>query len=376
MPSEFLSSDSLIVTQMACPFDVELVDGGIELVDGAESLMGKEVTFEIAPGSLDIVEFGGVFGQPLDGQPRARVECGARELAGVDRSVVEHQHDRLSCLSRSWPVERVEPFQEADEIGATLGVAAMHDQPAGSMIERADERQLASLARCRHAQISTSLGPGVRQIRMRQRLGFVLEQQDDVARFGLTFQELEPKPGAIYGAAILSASKAVAGPSPSVAVFFSALLSCDFEMETSARRVISACRRGNVQFARSATGAVNTDAATPAAASLLTLSRPGRALARRPSTPLSANQLRHRRTLSGVTPNARAICPLVQPLIDNTTARARSASSRRSDRASACNASTCSAVETTRGRPAMTHPTARRNIRRVYDMWHDQGNPA
>jgi hypothetical protein len=85
------------------------------------------------------------------------------------------------------------------------------------------------------------------------------------------------------------------------------LLSCDFEIETSAWRSISACSRGNVQFGRSATGSVKSDATTLAAASLFAASRPVRSLARKPSTPAWANQLRHRRTLSGVTPKARAI---------------------------------------------------------------------
>jgi hypothetical protein len=74
------------------------------------------------------------------------------------------------------------------------------------------------------------------------------------------------------------------------------LLSCDFEIETSAWRAISACRRGNVQFVRSATGSVKSDATMLAAASLFTASRPGRSLAGKPSTPACANQLRQRRT--------------------------------------------------------------------------------
>src|SRR5713101_2760603 len=330
-----LSSDSLIVTQMAGSFVIELIDGagdsGIELIDGPEGLVSEEVALEVAPGAFDVIELRGVFRQPLDGQPGALVEGGATELAGVDRAVVEDQDDGLCGVSGPRPIEWVEVLQQGDEVGAALGWTAMHDQGAGGMVERADERQLARLPGRRDPQIGAAFGPGVRQIRMGQHLGLVLRQQHDVAGIGLLLQELEPEPGAVDGIRLLPAEQAVARSAPAVAIFFSVLLSCDFEIETSACRAISACSRGNVQFARSATGAVNNDAATLAAASLFTASRPARSIARRPSIPASANQLRQRRTLSGVTPKARAICPLVQPLSDSTIARARSASSRRAD---------------------------------------------
>src|SRR5580658_4605405 len=70
-----LSSDSLIVTQMAAPFMIEAIDserdGGVQFLDRTEGLMCEEVAFEIAPSAFDIVQFRGVFGQPLDRQPGA-----------------------------------------------------------------------------------------------------------------------------------------------------------------------------------------------------------------------------------------------------------------------------------------------------------------
>jgi hypothetical protein len=63
----------------------------------------------------------------------------------------------------------------------------------------------------------------VRQIRMGQRLGLVLRQQDDVARFSLLLQEFEPEPGTIDGIGILSGEQAVSRPTPSITVF---LASC------------------------------------------------------------------------------------------------------------------------------------------------------
>src|SRR3954453_16896931 len=40
---------------------------------------------EVAPTSFDIVQFGGVFRQPLDGEPGALGERAGCQLAGVDR---------------------------------------------------------------------------------------------------------------------------------------------------------------------------------------------------------------------------------------------------------------------------------------------------
>ena len=84
----------------------------------------------------------------------------------------------------------------------------MHDQRAASMVEGTDQRQLARLARRRYPQIGAASGPGVRQIGMGQRLGFVLRQQHDVARLGLLLQELESQPGAIDGGRVLSSGEA------------------------------------------------------------------------------------------------------------------------------------------------------------------------
>jgi hypothetical protein len=41
------------------------MDGVVEVIDIGEGLMREEVAFQIAPGSLDVVELGNVFRQPL-----------------------------------------------------------------------------------------------------------------------------------------------------------------------------------------------------------------------------------------------------------------------------------------------------------------------
>src|SRR4051812_11450198 len=46
---------------------------------------------EVAPASFDVVQFGGVFRQPFEGEPGALGERAGCQLAGVDRPVVENR---------------------------------------------------------------------------------------------------------------------------------------------------------------------------------------------------------------------------------------------------------------------------------------------
>ena len=94
------------------------MDSAVEMIDIGEGLMGEEVPFQIAPGSLDVVEFRGVFRQPFDGQPIARGKRGARGFAGMDRAVVENKDDGLVRAARARPVDRVEAAEEGDEVAA------------------------------------------------------------------------------------------------------------------------------------------------------------------------------------------------------------------------------------------------------------------
>jgi len=375
-----LSSNLLIVTHLASPFAVEfddrVLDGKFEVFDGWKGAVGEEVALEITPGPLDVVQLGRVFRQPLDGQPGS---CGDRRMgepAGMDRAVVEHQHDRHDRPPRFRSVAMVKLFQQSDEVGAAFAGADMHDQFAAATVEHAEQRPLARLARRRDAQVGAPFGPSVRQIRMRQRLRFVAEQQDDVASNRLLAQQTQPQSRPVDRLRILSAVQAMAGAAPFEPPFFSALLNCAFEIESPLRAASSACNRGKVQFGRSATGLDRTSRAKARAASLLIGAGPACGCARKPSTPSAMNHVRHRRTLSGVTPKARAICPLVQPCTDNKTARARSTSSRRADRASASSSATSSTVATTRGRPTMTPSILSHAHLNTYQMWRGQENPA
>src|SRR3954467_15955948 len=69
-------------------------DGAFESVGIGEGMIGELMLLEVAPASLDIVEFGSVFRQPFEGQPGARGERLCGQLAGVDRPVIENRDQR------------------------------------------------------------------------------------------------------------------------------------------------------------------------------------------------------------------------------------------------------------------------------------------
>jgi hypothetical protein len=87
-----------------------------------EGLVGEVMGLEVAPDRLDVVEFGRVFPQPLDGEPvRASRQRGERAFAGVDRTIVLDQHDRLGLSPGLRSIETVELLEMDDEIAAPLG---------------------------------------------------------------------------------------------------------------------------------------------------------------------------------------------------------------------------------------------------------------
>ena len=67
LPDAPLSSDSMIVPQMLLgTFMVDgmnrLLDSVVEFIGGGESQVSQEMTLEVAPGALDVIEFRGVLG--------------------------------------------------------------------------------------------------------------------------------------------------------------------------------------------------------------------------------------------------------------------------------------------------------------------------
>ncbi len=75
------------------------MDRAVECAWVGECLMREMMRLEVMPDALDVVQFGGIFGQPLDGEPmRAGGQRGAREFAGMDRPIVFDQHHWLAGL--------------------------------------------------------------------------------------------------------------------------------------------------------------------------------------------------------------------------------------------------------------------------------------
>jgi hypothetical protein len=333
-----------------------VMDGLVERGGIGEGLVGEMVSLKVAPDELDIVEFGRVFRQPFDGEPVcAGGQGGERAFAGVDRTIVLDQHDRLGLSPGLRPIELVELLEMDDEIAASFGRAGMDSELAADVIERAQHRDLLGLPRRRHAQVRPRLRPGAGEIRMGQRLALVAVEKNDVARFGLLFAQLQAQTYPFHLAFRLTSFQRVPGPPPAELFFRKALDSCERLMRTPSRASISTRRRGIVQLRRSATGCSSKGTATRKAASLFTGGGPGAMLAFSAATPPAAKLLRHSRTVSSRTPNASAIRGLLQPVNVSNTARARSASPRSREPARAASAARCSSLATTGDFPAMPH---------------------
>ena len=165
------------------------MNSAVEMIGVGEGLMREEVAFQVAPGSLDVIQFRGIFWEPLDGQPRPHGEGSLGGLAGMDRTVVEDEDDGFVLAAGAWPVNRVEASQKGDEVAAALGGASADDQLVFGEVESADHRPLARLARRLDAQVAAAFGPGPGEIGMGESLRLVAEQQGDIAGFGLALQE-------------------------------------------------------------------------------------------------------------------------------------------------------------------------------------------
>src|SRR5665213_4269724 len=305
--------------------------------------MGEMMRLEVAPDGFDVVEFGSVFGQPLDGEPvRPGRESRKRELADMDRPIVLDQHERFCRPAGLGAVELVELFEMGHEVGAALAWARVDGELAGDVIERSQHRHLLGLSRRRHAQVGAGLRPGAGEIGMGQRLAFVAVEQNDVAGFGLALAQLQAQADPIHLARGLPSLQRVPGPPPTELFFRKAFDNCDRLMRTPSRASISARMRAIVQFGLSATGSSSNGVITRNAVELFTGSGPGAMLAFSASTPPLPKSLRHRRTVSSRTPNASALRGLVQPASVSSTARARSASPRSREPASAVKPEHCS----------------------------------
>jgi hypothetical protein len=84
-----------------------------------------------------------------------------------------------------------------DKIGAPLGPGRRDDQPAPRVIERAHHRDLLRPSGRRNPKVRAFLGPGARQIGMRQRLALIGKQQHDVASLGLRLEQFQAQTAAV-----------------------------------------------------------------------------------------------------------------------------------------------------------------------------------
>src|SRR3954466_6406816 len=339
----------MVSQRMAASFGIEfpdgVVDGLIEVVRSGEGLVSEMMPLEVAPETLDIVQVRSIFRQPLDGEPMSPLgEGGTSRLAGVDRTVVEDEHERLERDAELGPIAAVDLLQESDEVRASFGSAGLNNELATRPVEHPEQRHFGALARRWDAQIGPSLRPDVRQIGMGDHCGLVAAQKRDVARLGLGLEQLAAQARPVHGVGVLPTFQCVAGSPPAKAPFFrSTTESREREMRTPARVSISSARRGSVQFGRSATGPDRTSSATARARSALTGAGPGATDVFSASIPPVMKVLRQKRTVSSRTPKASAIWPLVQPKRVSTIARARSAAPRSCERLSAISANRCSA---------------------------------
>ncbi len=89
--SSLYENGGWVELSLAVEADDSIMDGAVERVCVGESMVGEIVLLEVAPTSLDIVQLGGVFRQPFEGEPRTRKERLCCELAAVDWSVVENR---------------------------------------------------------------------------------------------------------------------------------------------------------------------------------------------------------------------------------------------------------------------------------------------
>ena len=161
-------------------------DDMTESVGIGESMVGELMLFEVAPASFDIVQLGGIFRQPFEGEPRARGERRCGQLAGVDRPVVENRDQGPGAFGGA--VGGAELIEQVDKVGGALGGAGMHEKLTAHRIEGAEHRALFCLAGCLDAQRGAAPSPAARQVGMRERLGFVEEHQIDRSLCGLGFQ--------------------------------------------------------------------------------------------------------------------------------------------------------------------------------------------
>jgi hypothetical protein len=161
-------------------------DGAGESVGIGEGMIGELMLLEVAPASFDVVQFGGVFRQPFEGEPGALGERLCGQLAGVDRPVVEHCDQRPGAFGGA--VGSAELIEQGNKVGGALGGTGVYEKAPVHRIKGPEHRPLFRLTGRFDPQLDAAPRPAARQIRMRERLGFIEKHQIDRPCRSLGFQ--------------------------------------------------------------------------------------------------------------------------------------------------------------------------------------------
>src|ERR671916_3052245 len=100
-------------------------NGAGESVGIGEGAIGQIMLLEIAPASLDVVQLGGIFRQPLDGEPGTLGKRAGCQFAAVDRSIVENRDQGPGAFGGA--VGGAKFVEQSDKIGRALGGAGVHE---------------------------------------------------------------------------------------------------------------------------------------------------------------------------------------------------------------------------------------------------------
>src|SRR3954454_7373934 len=304
-------------------------DGAFESVGISEGTIGEIMLFEIAPASLDVIQLGGVFRQPFDGEPGAFGESTGCQPADVDRPVVENRDQGPGAFGGA--VGGAELVEQGNKVGGALGRAGVHQKTPMHRIKGAEHRPLFRLAGRLDAQLGAAPSPAARQIRMCKRLGFVEEHQINRPCCRLGFQIGEVPTTGLNCGCVLAPFEGVARPPPGKPLWRNWYASQRGEIAGPPRRAISAHRRGNVQPPSWRVSSSRIVAAIAAACGPILACDPGLGRRRSPATPLCAKYPRQLRTVLMCTPRTAAISSAFRPSSVSRIARARSASPRCSE---------------------------------------------
>src|SRR4051794_14886605 len=130
---------------------------------------------EVAPASFDVVQFGGVFRQPFEGEPGALGERLCGQLAGVDRPVVENRDQGSGSFGGA--VGGAKLVEQGDKVGGTLGGAGMHEKLTAPRIKGAEHGLFLCLAGGFDAQLGAAPSQQRRQKGSREGPGLAKNNQ-------------------------------------------------------------------------------------------------------------------------------------------------------------------------------------------------------